>query len=211
MNRLLHPWQALKLPAFITRKTKDTLIANTDMGLVGELLLADIETHGNAVRATRHPVFDPRVLIDNLAQFAELSSCIVREMEIRRDGKWGKRLLADRAAVAEAMENIASATAARSASRRLPHLPSRRISISLTMSSTINEMGEMIDQHLRIENRMARRANRIAMEFDIGEQQFADQSHIGVADQRVLGLARDQQRQFQRFQGCAKPVHRNAT
>ncbi len=106
MNRLLHPWQALKLPQFITRQTKDTLIANTDMGLVGELLLADIEMHGNAVRATRHPVFDPKSLIDHLAQFAELSSCIVREMDIRRDGKWGKRLLADRAAVAEAMENL---------------------------------------------------------------------------------------------------------
>jgi hypothetical protein len=106
MNRLLHPWEALKLPRFITRQTKDTLIASTDMGLVGELLLADIETHGNAVRAARHPVFDPRALIEHLASFAELSSCIVREMEIRRDGKWGKRLLADRAAVAEAMEGL---------------------------------------------------------------------------------------------------------
>jgi hypothetical protein len=106
MNRVLHPWEALKLPQFITRQTKDTLIASTDMGLVGELLLADIETHGNAVRAARHPVFDPRTLIEHLANFAELSSCIVREMEIRRDGKWGKRLLADRAAVAEAMEGL---------------------------------------------------------------------------------------------------------
>jgi hypothetical protein len=106
MNRLLHPWEALKLPQFITRQTKDTLIANTDMGLVGELLLSDIETHGGAVRAARHPVFDPRTLVEHLANFAELSSCIVREMEIRRDGKWGKRLLADRAAVAEAMEGL---------------------------------------------------------------------------------------------------------
>jgi hypothetical protein len=106
MNRLLHPWEALKLTQFITRQTKDTLIANTDMGLVGELLLADIEMHGDAVRAARHPVFDPRTLIEHLANFAELSSCIVREMEIRRDGKWGKRLLADRAAVAEAMEGL---------------------------------------------------------------------------------------------------------
>jgi hypothetical protein len=106
MNRLLHPWEALKLTQFITRQTRDTLIANTDMGLVGELLLADIEMHGNAVRAARHPVFDPRTLIEHLANFAELSSCIVRELEIRRDGKWGKRLLADRAAVAEAMEAL---------------------------------------------------------------------------------------------------------
>lgn len=106
MNRLLHPWEALKLPQLITRQTSDTLIASTDMGLVGELLLVDIEMHGNAVRAARHPDFDPRALIEHLANFAELSSCIVKEMEIRHDGKWGKRLLADRAAVAEAMDGL---------------------------------------------------------------------------------------------------------
>jgi hypothetical protein len=106
MNRLLHPWEALKLPQLITNQTQDTLISSTDMGLVGDLLFASIEQHGNAVRQARHPVFDVEAMIVHLAQFAELSSAIVKEIDIRRDGKWGKRLLADRAAVADAMERF---------------------------------------------------------------------------------------------------------
>ena len=106
MHRLLHPWEALKLPQLITNQTQDTLISGTDMGLVGEVLFSDIERHGNAVRATRHPNFDTNELVDHLARFTELSSHIVREIEVRRGGTWGKRLLADRAAVGETMEGL---------------------------------------------------------------------------------------------------------
>jgi hypothetical protein len=106
MNRLVHPWEALKLPQLVTRQTDDTLISNTDMGLVGDLLFADIELHGGAVRNARHPVFDVHALLDNLADFTALSSSIVREIDIRRDGKWGKRLMKDRAAIAETMEGF---------------------------------------------------------------------------------------------------------
>ncbi|HVU22007.1 MAG TPA: hypothetical protein VHE09_14845 [Rhizomicrobium sp.] len=106
MNRLAHPWEALKIPQVITNQTQDTLISSTDMGLVGDVLFANIELHGSAVRAVRHPVFDPDALIDHLAHFTELSSHIVREIEVRRGGKWGTRLLADRASVAEAMEEL---------------------------------------------------------------------------------------------------------
>ena len=106
MNRLAPPWEALKLPQLVTRQTQDTLISSTDMGLVGDLLFANIELHGSAVRAARHPAFDADDLIDHLAQFTELSSHIVKEIDMRRDGKWGKRLLADRAAVAETMEGF---------------------------------------------------------------------------------------------------------
>lgn len=106
MARLAHPWEALKLPQMITRQTQDTLIANTDMGLVGDLLFAMIERRGSAVRAARHPTFEVEALIDNLARFTALSSAIVKEIDMRRDGVWGKRLLKDRAAVAETMEGL---------------------------------------------------------------------------------------------------------
>ncbi|MEI9932740.1 MAG: hypothetical protein WDM89_19955 [Rhizomicrobium sp.] len=106
MNRLAHPWEALQIPQIIVNQTQDTLISGTDMGMVGELLLSDIEMHGNAVRAVRHPVFDVDELIGHLAHFTELSSHIVREIEVRRGGTWGKRLLADRAAVAETMDGL---------------------------------------------------------------------------------------------------------
>jgi hypothetical protein len=106
MNRLAHPWEALKLPQLITHQSQDTLISSTDMGLVGDLLFADIEFHGSSVRNARHPMFDVDALINHLARFTEISSSIVKEIDIRRDGKWGKRLLKDRAAIAETMEGF---------------------------------------------------------------------------------------------------------
>jgi len=45
-------------------------------------------------------------LIEHLARFTVISSAIVKEIDIRRDGKWGKRLLKDRAAIAETMEGF---------------------------------------------------------------------------------------------------------
>jgi hypothetical protein len=104
MNRLARPWEALRLPLAISRQTQDTLISSTDMGLVGEILFADIEDHAVAVRNARQPEFDVDNLVGHLQAFAMLSSGLVKEVEMRRAGKWGQRLLKDRAALAEVMD-----------------------------------------------------------------------------------------------------------
>lgn len=106
MNRLVRRWEALRLPVLVSRMTQDTLIASTDMGLVGEILFGDIDALSRAVRAVRHPRFDVDSLIDNVASFAELSSAIVKEMQVRRDGKWGQGLLKDRAEVGNVMDDF---------------------------------------------------------------------------------------------------------
>ena len=106
MHRLARPWEALKLPLQVSRQTQDTLISSTDMGLVGEIIFGDIETYGNVVRAARHPNFDDAALLDALARFTTLSSGIVKGIEMRRDGKWGQRLMKDRAALAEVMDGF---------------------------------------------------------------------------------------------------------
>ena len=107
MNRLERPWQALKLPLMITRNTQDTLISSTDMGLVGELIFGDIERHAAFdLSAKPQQPFDADALIKHLVGFTTLSSGIVKEIEMRRDGKWGQRLLKDRAAVADVMESF---------------------------------------------------------------------------------------------------------
>ncbi len=106
MHRLARPWEALKLPLSISRQTQDTLISSTDMGLVGEIIFGDIENYGAAVRAARPPAFDAAALLDNLSHFTALSSGIVKGIEMRRDGKWGQRLMKDRAALAEVMDGF---------------------------------------------------------------------------------------------------------
>jgi hypothetical protein len=106
MQRLERPWEALKLPMNVTRQTQDTLISNTDMGLVGEILFGDIEYYTSMIRAVRSNHFDADSLIGYLIGFTTLSSGMVKAIDMRRDGKWGQRLLADRAAVAEVMDGF---------------------------------------------------------------------------------------------------------
>lgn len=104
MSRLAKPWEALRLPLMIARKTQDTLLSSTDMGLAGELLFHDLEEYAFQIRAVRQPHFDVDVLLRNLSRFTELSSAVVKEVEIRRDGRWGQNLLKDRSLVGTTMD-----------------------------------------------------------------------------------------------------------
>ena len=106
MCRLAKPWEALKLALAITHQTQDTLISSTDMGLVGDILFSRMEDCRVAIHATRHPNFDVAALIENLTVFTDISSAIVKEVEILRRGKWGQRLLKDRAAVGAVMDGF---------------------------------------------------------------------------------------------------------
>jgi hypothetical protein len=105
MHRLERPWEALKLSQHITRQTQDTLISSTDMGLVGEILFGDIEYYTSMIRGMRPQHFDADQLTGHIANFTALSSGMVKTIDMRRDGKWGQRLLKDRTDVAEVMDS----------------------------------------------------------------------------------------------------------
>ncbi len=106
MNRLARPWEALRLPMMISRKNDETLIAKTDMGLVGEILFARMDALKTSIQQTRHPLFDAEMLMEEVRTFADLSSHIVKEIELKRDGEWGKRLLAERVEIGKVMEGF---------------------------------------------------------------------------------------------------------
>ncbi len=106
MNRLERPWEALRLPLSISGKTAETSIASTDTGLVGEVVFNAIETHSAAIRAARPHQFNADALIAHVEGFTLLSNGVVKEVELRRDGVWGQRLVKDRAAVAEVMDGF---------------------------------------------------------------------------------------------------------
>ncbi|MBA2589189.1 MAG: hypothetical protein H0U98_11280 [Alphaproteobacteria bacterium] len=103
MNRLAKPWEALRLPLLVTRHSDDTLIAQTDMGLVGELLFARMDALKSSIHITRHPLFDAEKLMEEVKTFADLSSHIVKEIELKRDGEWGKRLMIERVEIGNIM------------------------------------------------------------------------------------------------------------
>jgi hypothetical protein len=104
MNRLAHPWEALRLPMQICRQGNDTLISQTDMGLVGEIIFARMESLRDAILTTRHPLFSAETLMAQMSQFTAMSSAIVKEIELKRDGEWGQRLLKDRAQTGAVMD-----------------------------------------------------------------------------------------------------------
>jgi len=106
MNRLARPWEALKLPLMISRQTQDTLISSTDMGLVGEILFGDLDVNTAYIRATKPQNFDADDLLRRVARFAEVSLGLVKEVEMRRDGKWGQRLMKDRKDIAAIMDGF---------------------------------------------------------------------------------------------------------
>ncbi len=106
MRRLAKPWEALKLALLVARQTQDTLISSTDMGLAGDVLLSDMEDARTAIMQIRHPVFDVDALINHLTAFTNISTAIVKEVEILREGRWGQRLLKDRAAIGNVMDGF---------------------------------------------------------------------------------------------------------
>jgi hypothetical protein len=106
MRRLARPWEALKLATLVARQTHDAMISSTDMGLAGDVLFSDMEDCRDAIMAIRQPHFDSAALLHHLATFTEMSSAIVKEVEILRTGRWGQRLLKDRAAVGGVMDSF---------------------------------------------------------------------------------------------------------
>jgi hypothetical protein len=106
MNRLEHPWEALRLPLAVSRTHKETLVANTDMGLVGEVLFSAIEMHAAAILGVKPNQFNSDALLGHVEGFTTLSTGVAKEVELRRDGVWGQRLIKDRAAVAGVMDGF---------------------------------------------------------------------------------------------------------
>jgi len=106
MNRLAKPWEALRLPLLVTRHTDEILISKTDMGLVGEILFARMEQLKESIQVTRHPLFSAEKLMEEVKAFADLSSHITKEIELKRQGEWGKRLLAERVEIGKVMESF---------------------------------------------------------------------------------------------------------
>jgi hypothetical protein len=60
----------------------------------------------NSIQLTRHPLFDAELLMEEVKTFADLSRHIVKEIELKREGEWGKRLLAERAEIGKVMESF---------------------------------------------------------------------------------------------------------
>lgn len=106
LARLQKPWEALRLAGALSRKADDVMLSRTDLGLIGETLLSDLEICVARLVAMRTQEIDADVALAQVATFAHVSTGIVRELGIRRDGQWGRRLMQMRGDIADQMERL---------------------------------------------------------------------------------------------------------
>ena len=101
MRRLEHPWEAMRLP--LGTPDENGQYAPSDSGLVADILFNAVEAHAAAILVAQPERFNANSLAGHVAGLVRLSNGIAKEIELRRDGVWGQRLVKDRAAVAETM------------------------------------------------------------------------------------------------------------
>ncbi len=106
LGRLKRPWEALRLAGVMSRKTNEILFSQTDMGIVGDILLADMENLALDIASVRPDTLDPEALLNKLERFVQMSGGLVREIGVRRDGKWGQRLIKIRQLASDAMDAL---------------------------------------------------------------------------------------------------------
>lgn len=106
MGRLERPWEILRFAGVLSRKMDDVLISQTDVGAVGEILLADIERAAQTVAQERWGEVNAARVIAAAGSFSRISTGVVRELGIKREGVWGKRIMGARGQIAGAMVRL---------------------------------------------------------------------------------------------------------
>ncbi|MCC5996269.1 MAG: hypothetical protein JJU18_07875 [Oceanicaulis sp.] len=106
MARFSRPWRLLRVFERITQREDDLLVGSTDMALIGDVLLRDAEHHlAGFSRVPRTPG-EARAAAGELAAFAAVTIGMTREIGIRKDGPWGRRIMTLRSRASEQMSAI---------------------------------------------------------------------------------------------------------
>jgi hypothetical protein len=106
LRRLHRPWEVLRLAGVVSRRRDETLFSESDMGVVGDLLLADMATLAGELSATPPHRMQPAAVLPKLERFVAMSNGLIREIGVRREGKWGQRLVKLRHLMSDAMDAL---------------------------------------------------------------------------------------------------------
>lgn len=119
MARFSRPWRILRVFERLTHRDDDLLLGRTDMALIGDVLLRDAEHHLAGFRAAPRTGPGARDAAAALTAFAAITVGMSREIGIRKDGPWGRRIIDLRTRASEQMSAIHEA-ARRAVARVLP-------------------------------------------------------------------------------------------
>lgn len=119
MARFSRPWRLLRVFERLTHRDDDLLVGSTDMALIGDVLLRDAAHHLAGFRAAPRTQAEARAAAAALTAFASVTVGMSREIGIRKDGPWGKRIMDLRSRASEQMTAIHE-TARRAVGRVVP-------------------------------------------------------------------------------------------
>lgn len=104
LRRLAKPANVMEVLKALARTDSDAKIAETTIGLAGDLLLDDFEAKARFLSTTPLGEANTHEMLAQLEQFTEISAGLTQALDIRREGCWGKRLVEIRTTLSEAME-----------------------------------------------------------------------------------------------------------
>jgi CubicO group peptidase (beta-lactamase class C family) len=106
MARMDAPWRVLRVFGRLSLRRDDLLLAGTDLNTVGEVLLEDASWWLEGFADPPQTAEDAVSAASSLHSFAEATSGMTREIGIRKDGPWGRQLVALRARASAQMDEI---------------------------------------------------------------------------------------------------------
>lgn len=105
-SRAAHPWELFGIAAKLVRAEHDQQLKASELAMIGEWLVQGLETEAAALKAIKPADFDPARAEEGLRRFAVLQTGMTREVGMRKDGAWGKRLLKTRGLISDAVEGL---------------------------------------------------------------------------------------------------------
>lgn len=103
MGRLKEPSQILRFVRKVAHQRNDKVISRCELAVFGEQLLSDMEGIAHSAETLRPGHTDLDALLEDVRRFAHLSRGFTAEIDLRRNGEWGQRLLAARARLSAAI------------------------------------------------------------------------------------------------------------
>lgn len=101
-----HPWDLFGIAGRLVEAEDDQDLKDSELEMVGEWLVKDLEAEADRFKDLNRPGFDPNVADDGLRRFAVLQAGMTRKIGMRKDGQWGKRLMKARGSISNGLEGL---------------------------------------------------------------------------------------------------------
>jgi hypothetical protein len=104
MRRLAKPANVMEALKALARTESDAKVAETTLALAGDLLISDFEAKAKFLAGAQLGEANTNEVLAQLEQYTEMSAGLTQSLDIRREGRWGKRLVEARSKLSETME-----------------------------------------------------------------------------------------------------------